>query len=194
MPDLSTLRLTLGAVPSIAGAAVSLPPLSPQQDGSFTFRGVAPGRYRLALSGNAGWSLRAAILDGTDLLDAMLEVHTAREVRDIVVTLTDRPTEIAGTLVDELGRPAPEYAIVVFTTDRSLWTKAPRRMSGIVKVASDGRFSVTGLPPGEYFLAALTDLDPSQLNDPPLLEQLAAASLRLTLDEGERKVQDLKVR
>ena len=194
VPDVSKLRLTLGAVPSIAGAAVSLPPLSPQQDGSFTFKGVAPGRYRLAISGNVGWSLRAAMLDGTDVLDTMLEVHTGREIRDIVVTLIDRPTEIAGTLVDELGRPTPEYGIVVFSTDRSLWTKAPRRMSGIVKVSSDGRFNVTGLPPGEYFLTALTDLDPTQLNDPPFLEQLAAVSLRLTLDEGERKVQDLKVR
>jgi protocatechuate 3,4-dioxygenase beta subunit len=193
-PDASTLRLTLGAVPSIAGAAVSLPPLSPQQDGSFTFRGVAPGRYRLAVSGSVGWSLRAAMLNGADVLDTLLEVHTARDVRDIVVTLTDRPSEITGTLVDELGRPTPEYGLVVFSTDRQHWTRAPRRLSGIVKVASDGRFSVTGLPPGEYFLAALTDLDPSQVGEPTFLEQLATVSLKLSLGEGERKVQDLKIR
>ena len=107
---------------------------------------------------------------------------------NIVITLTDRPAGIAGTLFDQLGRPAPEYAIVVFSTDRSLWTTAPRRMSGIVKVGSDGTFNVSGLPAGEYYLAALTDPDASLLGDPAFLEQLAAASIRFTLAEGEKKV------
>jgi hypothetical protein len=66
-------------------------------------------------------------------------------------------------------------------------------VSGVVRLASDGRFSVTGLPPGEYYLGVLTDADPSQLSDLPFLEQLATTAIRITLAEGERKVQDVKM-
>lgn len=191
--DLSKMRLTLRPGPTIAGAAVGLPPISPQADGTFAFAGVAPGKYRLTLAGGDPWVLRSAMAEGRDVLDEPLEVQPGRNVPDLKVTLTDRPAGISGTLVDALGRPAPEYAIVVFSTDRAHWTTAPRRISGVVKVGTDGAFTVRGLPPGEYYLTALTDLDPSQLTDPTVLDQLATTSLRIVLGEGERKVQNLKL-
>jgi hypothetical protein len=192
-PDMTRLRITLGAVPAIAGTAVSPRPITPESDGSFGFTNVAPGRYRVSITGGGAWSLRSAVLNGRDTLDQPLDVLPGQDVSDVAVTLTDRPTEIAGTLLDQLGRPTPEYAIVVFSTDRAHWATAPRRVSGAVKAGSDGRFTVTGLPPGEYFLAVLTDPDPSQLRDPSFLEHLVASAIRVTLAEGEKKVQDVKL-
>jgi hypothetical protein len=52
---------------------------------------------------------------------------------------------------------------------------------------------VTGLPPGEYILCVVTDLDQSQLGDPTLFEQLMPAGVKLTLTEGEKKIQDFKI-
>ena len=40
----------------------------------------------------------------------------------------------------------------------------------------------------------MTDIDPSDLRDPAVLEEMAAASVRVTLAEGEKKVQDLRIR
>ena len=54
-------------------------------------------------------------------------------------------------------------------------------------------FAVNGLPPGEYYLVAVTDVEPSQLADPAFLESLSTGGLRITLSEGEKKVQDLKL-
>ena len=192
-PDATKIRLMLAAVPTIAGTAVAPRPMSPQADGSFAFTNVAPGKYRLSLTGAGSWSLRSAVVNGRDTLDQPLEVPPGQDVSDVAVTLTDRPAEIAGTVLDQLGRPTPEYAIVVFSTDRAHWSTAPRRVSGVVKAGSDGRFTVTGMPPGEYFLAVLTDPDPVQLKDPSFLEQLAASAIRVTLAEGESKVQDVKL-
>ena len=192
-PDATKIRLTLGAVPTIAGTAVSPPAMSPQADGSFAFTNVSPGKYRLSMTGGGSWSLRSAMVNGRDTLDQPLDVPPGQDVSDIAVTLTDQPAEITGIVLDQLGRPTPEYAIVVFSTDRAHWSTAPRRVSGVVKAGSDGRFTATGLPPGEYFLTALTDPDPSQLRDPSFLEQLAASAIRLTLAEGEKKVQDVKL-
>jgi hypothetical protein len=39
----------------------------------------------------------------------------------------------------------------------------------------------------------LTDADPAQLSDISFLDQLAATAIRITLGEGERKVQDIKM-
>ena len=58
--------------------------------------------------------------------------------------------------------------------------------AGVGKVlVTDGRVTVAGLPPGEYYLAALTDLDRWQLTGVPSLEQLPSTAIRITLREGE---------
>lgn len=188
-----TPRISLTPVPTIAGAALAPTPVMPQADGAFAFTGVAPGKYRVAVSGAGAWSLRSAMLNGRDTLDVLLEVQPGQAIADLAVTLTDRPTEVVGTLFDQLGRPAPAYAIVLFSADRSHWTIAPRRTSGVVKLASDGTYRAVGLPPGEYYLAALADVEPAQLTDPAFLDLLVPAAIKITLSEGERKTQDVKL-
>jgi hypothetical protein len=191
-PDLAGMRLALQPVPAIARATVAQPPVAPLADGTFVFPAVAPWKYRLALTGGGHWTLRSAMVRGRDVLDLPLEVAAGEPVPEMVVILADRRTELSGRLVDHLGRPSPDYAVVVFPVDRSVWT-VPRRLSGVVKLDADGRFIVTGLPPGEYFLAALTDPDPAQLSDRAFLELLAGAAIEVVLGEGERKVQDVRL-
>ena len=108
VPDLAKLRLSLQAVPLVSGATVSNPSLTPKADGSFEFQGRPPGRYRLTIANAGSWSIRAAVANGADVLDKLLEVPPGQDVPNIVITLTDRPAGIAGTLFDELGRPAPD--------------------------------------------------------------------------------------
>jgi uncharacterized protein (DUF2141 family) len=187
------LRVALTPVPTIAGAAIAPEPVSPQADGSFSFMGVPPGRYRVAITSAGTWSLRSAVLSGRDTLDELLDVSPGQPVSDLIVTLTDRPTEVSGTLLDASGRPASGYVVIIFSTDRTHWTIAPRRSSGVVRIGASGTYRVTSLPPGEYHLAALIDADPQDTADPFFLDQLVPVSLKITLSEGERKQQDLRI-
>ena len=84
-------------------------------------------------------------------------------------------------------------AVVLFSTDRHHWGRAPRRLTGLVRLDSQARYRVVGLPPGTYHLAAVTDAEPQALTDPGFLEQLAAQSITITLGEGEQKTQDLRL-
>jgi hypothetical protein len=59
--------------------------------------------------------------------------------------------------------------------------------------ATDGTFAIRNLPPGEYHLAALTDLDPAEWQTPAFLSQLAPVALKFTLADGQHIRQDLRV-
>ena len=180
-------------MPTIAGAESSPAAVPVSPDGSFVIDAVPPGKYRLTTFGSGMLAPRSAVIGGRDTLDAPLEVVSGEDVNGLVVTMTDRPARIMGTLFDQLDRPSPQFAVVVFSSNRDDWTTSPRRMSGLVKVGSDGKFSVNGLPPGEYFLVAVTDAEPAQLADPSFLDELVPGAIRITLGENEQHVQDLKL-
>jgi hypothetical protein len=142
--------------------------------------------------GATAWTLKSAMLNGRDVSDEAFVLRPNEDVTGLVVTMTDRPTELSGIVTDGSGRPAPGFPIMVFSTDRAYWTPGSRRVQQ-ARPASDGRYRLAGLPAGEYFVCALTDLDRSQLYDPAFLESLVSGSFKITLADGEKKTQDLKL-
>jgi hypothetical protein len=83
--------------------------------------------------------------------------------------------------------------VIVFPTDRSLWMWGSHRIRQ-VRPGSDGRFVVAALPPGDYQIGAVTDVEDNQWFEPEFLEQLAPASVKVSLAPGQRLVQNLRVR
>jgi uncharacterized protein (DUF2141 family) len=163
-------------------------------DGEFTGP-VVPGRYQLQFSGiPAGWYPKSAIARGQDAFDAPVTVGPNDRLMEFVVTFTDKPTELTGSLVDSTGRPASEYFVVVFSTDRRFWTQPSRRVLQI-RPGSDGAFSVKGLPAGDYFVSALTDIEPGEPLTAEFLDAVLAASpaVQITMRDGQRTVQPLKI-
>jgi len=162
-------------------------------DGSFVIDSVMPGRYRPAVASSTplkGWLLASAIVDGRDVMDYGLEVDT-QDV-NAVLTFTNRYTELTGSLQTPAGQPAPDYVVIVFPADRTLWRPRARRIQ-TVRPDTAGRFTFRGLPPGDYRIAALTDIEPDQSHDPELLSALLPASVALTLKAGENRRQDLRI-
>ena len=49
------------------------------------------------------------------------------------------------------------------------------------------------LPPGEYFVAAVADLELGELYNSSLLERLTRAAMKVSIAEGEKKVFDLRL-
>jgi len=209
--NLTSLRITLGpptaAAPSSApqiitsdgrvlatsGLTVSAPV---NADGSFEIQNVMPETYRLTLplpasTPGQGWWLRSAVVDGRDLLDTLLDIKTS--VSGVVLTFSDRHTELAGVFETAAGQPVNDSFMIAFSADPSMWHPQSRRVQ-TTRPASDGAFRFSDLPPGEYFLAALTDIDQDEWRDPAFLAQVAAAgAIRITLAEGERKAQNLRM-
>lgn len=167
----------------------------PETDGRFTFVNVTPGQYRLYINGRPpeGWVLRSVMLNGVDVSDVPFEISRAANVENVTITLTDRPAEISGMLQNTGGGPASDYVLVVFSADPRYRVARSRRTQH-VRPDINGRFIVRNLPAGDYFIAATTDIEDGQWNDPAFLNELAAASpIRISLAEGDKKVQDIRI-
>jgi protocatechuate 3,4-dioxygenase beta subunit len=195
------IRVRLSLLPAVPGRmTLGAPAAKINADGTFAIEGITPGAYRLnanvpstGFSAQSPWTIKSAVANGKDVIDAPLTVQPGADVGAVTVTFTDQSTELSGKVTDPAGEPVSDLTILVFPTDRSMWTPTSRRMRPPSQPGSDGMFKVTGLPPGEYFLAAVTDLEQNDWGDPGFMEQVAAAALKLTIGEGEKKVQNLRI-
>jgi hypothetical protein len=166
-------------------------------DASFSLS-VAPGTWALNATPITtpadAWFLKSIQLRGQDVTDTPLDVRGGSDISGIVVTLSDRSAEISGSFVDATGKPAPGYFVAVFPVDRPNWGALVRRFKPPSLPSTDGKFRVTGLPPGDYYVAALTDIDPIDMLDESFVQKLIPAAFRITLREGEKKVQDFRIK
>jgi hypothetical protein len=62
-----------------------------------------------------------------------------------------------------------------------------------VRTANDGTFLFNRVPAGDYEIAAVDDVEPGEWYDPAFLQRLVSSAVKVTIAEGEKKVQDLKI-
>jgi hypothetical protein len=185
-------------------------PAQADATGRFTVPGVAPGHYVLtatmaggrgaARGGAAGaagenggqWQLSSAMVNGQDALDFPIEIGPNQDVPNAVLTFTDETQGLSGTIQDTIGRPTADFTIIVFPSDSRYWLPQARRISS-TRPGTDGRFSFAALPPGDYRLTAVTDVEPGEWYDPDFLAQLRQVSIPISLVAGQNRVQDIRL-
>jgi hypothetical protein len=194
------VREGMGGSSAINGTVMGLVPVPPAQireDGTFEIGGVLPGTYRLNVTPPSGMWLRSAIVGGRDVLDYPL-TFTDGDRPGATLIFSDRHASLSGTLQDTTGGPVSDLTVVVVPADSALWRPDSRRVR-TARPSTDGAFTFADIVPGDYLLAALTDFDPDDLRsdagvvDPAFAQQLAAASIKVTVGDGEQKRQDVRV-
>lgn len=195
-PDITKVRTTATLQPVQTASTLNLSSPSPAAvgaDGTFKITGVAPGRYTLRVGGMQGWSVKSSVVAGVDSLDFPFDVEADDIVGAVVTMSPPAPaTELSGLITDSMSKPVSDYTIVVFSSDQRFWTPGSRRIF-TSRPGTDGRYQLRGLPPGDYQIAAVEDLEPGTQYDPDLLKQLLVASTRVTVGEGAKVLQDLRV-
>lgn len=161
--------------------------------GRFTINGVIPGKYRVTASGAQGWSLKSVVANGLDVLDFPFEIAGDATPPNLSVQFGDRNTDLKGVLTDAMGAATADYSVVIFPEDQRYWVPYARRMRS-TRPATDGKFAFVGLPPGDYRIAAVTDVETGEWLDPEFLRQLLPASISVRLAEGQQVTQDIRVR
>jgi hypothetical protein len=162
--------------------------------GQFKTLGLLPGRYVLHVGGALEpWTLLSATVGGRDLADTGVTVESA-DLANVVITLTDHPSAISGTVRDGSGAPDATAAVLLFSTEREQWTDAsaaPRRLR-LARTSLAGGYQIAAVPPGDYFAIAIDDQFSDNWTDPKRLDRFARAAVRITVAPGDRHVLDLK--
>jgi hypothetical protein len=166
------------------------------QDWTFEIGGVNGPRRLQLLRAPAEWTLKEIRVNGIDATDRSIAFgRSDQSLADVEVVLTDRINELSGSIADDRARPAPPPCLVVFSTDRDRWYPASRflrqRMAGNL-----GIVTLTGLPPGSYYAAAVGQL-PTEgedaWQDPAYLQSLIPRASTIAFGDGQKQILNLKL-
>jgi hypothetical protein len=179
--------------------SVSFSQGSTRPDGQFTTSGYPPGRYFVNVSAPAvsAWTLQSVTLGGRNLDETPLELQTS-DVGGLVITFTDHPSELRGTVRTpgaSTRTTDPDAMVVVFPANYRDWIDQgmSSRRQRTANAGKGGAFTMTGLPPGDYLIAAVSFEALASPRDPKAFEALARIASRVTLTAGETKSIDLTV-
>jgi hypothetical protein len=154
------------------------------EDGTFELRGLA-GPQVIRLQGiPLGWALKSVTLNGADITDIAHDFKPGNTITGLVITLTDRLTEITGSVRDARGQSVADYVLVAFPEDPKLWMPQSRFVQ-TTRPNQNGTFSIKGLPPGRYLAAVVPSLETGLQNDPEVLQQLRPQAQSFSLAEGQ---------
>jgi hypothetical protein len=218
--DLSDVIVTLSAGATISGTVSFLPGGSPapdytqfritapstdqsdfgpqsnarvDKDGHFSISGVSAGAHLIRPSnGSRTWVLKSVTVGDRDVTDIPIQLRSGENLANVTVVFTDKQSEINGTLTTENGTPVPEFTVLAFPADSTLWRPQSRQIA-TARPDQTGKYRIRGLPPGDYYLATV---DPSQQGEwfePAYLDEHRAGAVRLALSEGDVKTKDFKV-
>jgi hypothetical protein len=158
------------------------------------------GTCNARVTGTSGaWIVKAVRHGNVDLLDGPITFEPGQQLRDIEVILTDKRTELTLPVSDDSGRPTREYVALVFSVDRERWTPGSRYVRTYVAPSEDTigvgeRDTIGGLPPGDYYVVAVPDIESDALGDPgDILEELSRRATRITLAEDSRVTVSLRL-
>ena len=190
-PDLTQVRI--GAPSTDQGSFGPQQSARVDKDGHFTLSGVSTGPHLIRPQNNTrGWSLKSVTMDGRDVTDTPLDVRAGQALTNVAIVFTDKQTEVNGTITTESGTPMPDYTVLAFPTDASLWRPQARQIM-TARPDQTGKFKIRGLPAGDYYLATVDPAEQGEWFDPTYLDNHRAGAARVTLVDGDVKTQDFHV-
>jgi hypothetical protein len=191
--DRSAIRLRLYPVSSPTDWEMPIIPLALDASGSFRASNVLPGTYRFTIAGvPEGWVIGTATFSERDAADFHLHVDGSRDLTG-ELKLTSALGTLTGRLTNIDNSPAPHHTVIVFPADQSMWLPSSRRIH-VVQPGVDGTYSLRGLVPGDYRVAAVLDPEPGRHFDREYLTLLASTAASVTISANDTRTVDLRVR
>jgi hypothetical protein len=164
------------------------------EDDRWVIRGAMAGSHMLRVENlPEPWSLKTVYFQGQDVTDIPLGFSTSQEVKSLRLIFTDRSTKLEGKILSSETDDYESYRVVAFPVNELYWRPASRHIK-LARPDREGRFAIHGLPPSVYYLAAVRDIDESDLGDTNTLDRISGGATTVRLNEGERKLQDLRIR
>jgi hypothetical protein len=178
--DLSRVRvnLFLPQMPSFSFTSNSL-----SKDGRITVENVPPGSYVLNVTGIPdGWFLKSATRAENEAYE---RDHLFQpQISDEAVSLSlDRASgSLSGTVQSQNGEKCNQALVFLVPLNKPYRYDLHKR----AYADSNGRFNLTSIAPGEYYVYAWEDVESQAMFDSKLLTSFSGKSLKLQFDGNAR--------
>jgi hypothetical protein len=178
----------LGAVREWALAQPVRSPAKIKDDGTFEIS-LATGHVVLRAAPIGGsrttsaWRLGRVLLNDLDVGDSGIEVPPNATVENVVVEMTNRASELSGRVTDADGATVRDCFVVVFAQDPARWTVQARYL-GVARPGQDDLYRVRLLP-GDYYAAAMTDVEPNAWTDPEFLSLARERATKISIGAAD---------
>ena len=140
---------------------------------------------------SANWIMKAVTVDGRDVTDAGIDFGSSEVVDNIDIVYTRKVTKVTGQV--EGAAPADQGTwVVFFPADESRWLPQSRYVR-VARPDPQGQYQLGLVPFDDYLVVAVRDLEEGQWTDPEFLRLARDLAVRLSIDEGETKVQNVKI-
>jgi hypothetical protein len=155
-------------------------------DGQFTTQSLWPGRYLIRVAAPPrGWAFKSATSEGRNVAETPIDITT--DLDNVVITFTDHPAMIDGTVTADQGQPVIGSLVLLFPVEPATWMdfgRSSRRINQTPVLAS-GTFRIPAPPAGEYFLVAVADQQGVEYQNPAFLAKAAAVAERIQVREDQ---------
>ena len=170
--------------------------LTLRPDNTFEYRGVFGPTLIRVEPRQRDWYLKSIAFRGRDIADVPFDFGVDGSFGDIEIVVSALGAAVSGRVTDDRAAPVSDYVVLLFSTFRDRWFPGSRWIrTGLP--SQDGSYRIAGLPPGDYWVAAIDRVESTVGGNlaPPesdLLEPLSARATRITLGEGQ--TQDVALR
>jgi hypothetical protein len=162
-------------------------------DWTFEMTGLSDARLlQGGVSEAPDWSIKSVLHNGVEVIDTPINFVPGQTVDGFEIVLSRKRSELSGQISGERGAPETDATVIVFADDPRRWGFATRYVR-TVRPNQDGRYTLRGMPPHDYLVVAVKDLEPGQAQDPEFLDSVRPQAQRVSLGENETRVQDLKI-
>jgi hypothetical protein len=168
-------------------------------DGTFQIANLAgPIRFTSPPDAPRRRWLKAVNIGGVNAVDEPVVFSGPDSSRaGVTVIFADTAGDLSGRVLDEREDRAEDYRVIVFSTNRDRWFARSQYLRIVGGPDADDGFTVTALPPGEYFAAAVDgidgDMDNGDWQNPDVLAALSTRAQRVTVGERQRASADLRL-
>jgi hypothetical protein len=160
-----------------------------QADGSFVLKNVLPFEFYVELSGLGDKGYLKSVTSGRDeLLETGLNMMTGvPQLLDLVVSAD--AGRIEGMVTDG-GQPAARAQVIAVPIPSR---RNRPQFYKVVSTSANGKYSMSGVSPGEYTVFAAIVAPGESVEDPEFIQKYERKAKSISIKEGSREVADLQL-